>query len=74
MTKSLQLLVECNLEDLAKEVVKHFCDKQAPSVCSLQQAQTTKEYIGVAPRHCQGLCPKIDPSYSSARQDRGRQL
>ena len=44
MIKFLQLLEECNLEDLADEVVKYYCDKQAPSVCSLQQTQITKEH------------------------------
>lgn len=44
----MQLLEECNLEDLAKEVVKHFSEKQALSVCSLQQAQVTKGHAFTA--------------------------
>ena len=37
----LQLLEECQLENLAAEVVKHFSEEQASLMCLLQQAQVT---------------------------------
>ena len=38
-TMIMQLLQESGLSDLAEDVVRHFTEKQAPTICLLQQAQ-----------------------------------
>lgn len=45
-----QLLQGCGLADLADDVVKHFKDKMAPSIRSLQQAASNKAKPTVATR------------------------